>query len=324
MSNPAADHQAIIRTLAYYDLFDLPLTGEELWRWLFPPEGMTVNLRSLQELEAAVETIVQAGRVERHGGYLTLPGRGAIVAVRAARLLANRKKWKRAGSTARFLELVPFVRMIAVVNSLAIDNARPDSDIDLLIVTAPGHLWITRLIVTGIVSLLGYRRSGGRRATNVANRVCLSFYVTTDALDFAPLKRQADDPHFAFWTAQAVPLIDDRMYENYRTANGWITKLLPHAWIWDWRARLLPPNAGLRAIKQFYELFFNTPIGVWAEHWARQQQLKRMAADVESKSRRPDTDVVISDDVLKFHEADRRLEYRQKFQARLDQLGLRP
>lgn len=323
MSNPA-DHQAILRTLAYYDVFDVPLTGEELWRWLFPPEGVTVNLKDLPELEAAAETMVQAGQIERHDGYLTLPGREAIVAVRTARLLDNRKKWKRAESTARFLELVPFVRMIAVVNSLAIDNARPDSDIDLLIVTAPGHLWIARLIVTGIVSLLGYRRSGGRDTTNIANRVCLSFYLTTNALDLELLKRQADDPHFAFWTAQAVPLVDDGTYEKYQTANGWVTKLLPHAWEWDWRARRLAPNAGLRAIKQFYELFFNTPIGLWIETWARQRQLKRMSGDTASRSRQPDTDVVISDDVLKFHEQDRRLEYREKFRTRLAELGVSP
>ncbi|MBI5467021.1 MAG: hypothetical protein HY975_02290 [Candidatus Kerfeldbacteria bacterium] len=322
MSTLSPDHQAILRALAYYDVFSYPLTTEEVRRWAAPPSGQSLTMRTVEEYDSTIQALEQGGRLERHSQYLTLPGRSEIVTTRAERQRAGVKKWKRAESTARFLELVPFVRLVAVVNTLAIDNARPESDIDLLIVTAPHHIWITRLIVTGIVSLLGYRRSGGRAATNVANRVCLSFYVTTDGMKMEQLKREADDPHFAFWTAQAVPLLDDQTYEKYRAANSWVTTLLPNAWDWDWKRRLLVPNAGLRGIKQFYEVFFSTPIGLWVENWARQRQLSRFEHDTNSKAKEGNTDVVISEDVLKFHEVDRRLEYRSAFYARLDELGL--
>lgn len=322
MSTLSPDHQAILRALAYYDVFSYPLTVEEVRRWAYPPAGQSITMRTVEEYDSTIQALEQAGRLERHGQYLTLPGRGEVVTTRAARLKAGVKKWKRAESTARFLELVPFVRMVAVVNTLAIDNARPESDIDLLIITAPHHIWITRLIVTGIVSLLGYRRSGGRTTTNVANRVCLSFYVTTDGMKMEQLKRAADDPHFAFWTAQAVPLLDDQTYEKYRAANAWVTAMLPNAWDWEWKRRRLVPNAGLRGIKQFYEVFFSTPIGLWVENWARQRQLARFEQDTNSKAKEGNTDVVISEDVLKFHEVDRRLEYREAFYARLNELGL--
>lgn len=326
MSNhpPTADQEAILRTLAYYDVFDYPLTIDELWRWLFPRPGSRLMVKDQAQLETVVTEMATAHELEQLGGYITLPGRIEIIEIRTTRTLVGQKKWSRATTTAKFLEIVPFVKMVAVVNTLAIDNARPESDIDLLIVTAPQHIWLARMMVTGIVSMLGYRRSGGRAATKIANQICLSFYVTTDALDMEPLKRGPDDPHFAFWTAQAVPLLDDGTYLHYQAANGWITELLPHAWSWDWQQKVLVPSAGLRSIKQFYQIFLSTPIGLWIENWVRQRQRRRFERDTESRSRESDSDVVISEDVLKFHEHDRRLEYRQKFQVRLRTLGIDP
>ncbi|MEK7637466.1 MAG: hypothetical protein AAB402_03745 [Patescibacteria group bacterium] len=309
---------SIIRALVYYDTFDYPLTVEEAWRWLYPPPNSNLSAVTVADVQREVEMLAKEGKLERRGAYVFCPGRQSIVDTRIERMPANAKLWRRAASTARFLELVPFVKMIAVVNTLAIDNARPASDIDLLIVTAPRHIWIARMIVTGIVSLLGYRRHG----TTIAGRVCLSFYVTTDGMDFSALKSADPDIHFTFWTAQAVPLLDDGTYERYRQANDWVMKLLPNAWVWKWPTRLLVPNPGLRVIKQFYEIFLASPIGHWLESWARDRQLKKMEKNIESKAKLGTTEVVISEDVLKFHELDRRQEYNERFRRRLVELGL--
>jgi hypothetical protein len=231
----------------------------------------------------------------------------------------NERKWRRAESTARFLEVVPFVKLCAVVNTVAISNAKPDSDIDVLIVTSPGHIWIARAMVTAIVSMLGYRRHGRQ----VANRICLSFYVTTEALNLERLK-SADEPdhHYTFWTSQAVPLLDDGgYYERYQRANEWVRRRLPNAWQWDWRERLVAPTA-LRSLKKVYEVFFTSPIGAWIETWTRQRQVKKFDANTMSKAKVAGTDVVISEDVLKFHEEDRRHEYNQRFEVKLKELGL--
>lgn len=311
-------HQAVLRTLAYYDTFDYPLTVEEVWRWIFPISTATPGSITLDEVRTTIDELVAQGQLVRRGAQLVFPGREDIVATRAERLVRSEKLWRRAASTARFLELVPFVKMIAVVNTLAIDNVRPESDIDLLIVVAPQHIWISRIIVTGIVTLLGYRRHG----TKIAGRVCLSFYITTDALDFAPLQQDQPDIHFAFWTAQAVPLLDDGTYEKFTAANSWVTALLPNAWSWNWKKRVIIPNAGLRSIKQFYQVFFSTPIGLWFESWARSHQLKRMEKNVTSKAKQGTTEVIISEDVLKFHELDRRREYNERFRRRLIELGI--
>lgn len=319
MSTLHPRHRAILRTLAYYDTFDFPLQVEEIWRWLYPEQpddsaGVTVEMIKEDLRQEPLRSLV-----DNQGAFYCLRGRQSTIAQRAERTVRNEKKWRRAITVVKYLDVVPFLRMVAVVNTLAINNARPESDIDLLIVTDPGHIWSARMAVTGIVSMLGYRRHGDK----ITNRVCLSFYLTTNALNLEPLKRETDDPHFAFWASQAVPLMNrGETYQKYVAANAWVTKLMPNAWSWDWQDRLVPSNSALHSVSSLYQAFFTSPLGASMEIWARGQQLKRFEADTDSRSKQPTTDVVISDDVLKFHEADRRLEYRQRFHERLAALGL--
>ena len=309
---------AILRTLAYFDVFDYPLTIDQLWRWLYPADGQTISA-SLSDVEQELEKPELKSKVGRGGTYVFLAGRDHIVAVRESRFKYGERKWKRVLSAIGFLEVVPFIRMVAVVNTLAIDNAKEESDMDLLIVTAPQHLWLARLAITGIVSMLGYRRHGDK----IKNRICLSFYSTTDVIDFSPLQLQPKDPHFAFWTSQAVPLINNNgTYEKFQSANAWVKDYLPNAWDWNWQSRVVKPNSGLQSIRLFFETAFTQPIGSVLETMARDQQMKKMEKNTTSKASLGTSEVVISDHMLKFHEDDRRARYNQAFVERLQKLGL--
>lgn len=318
MSNRTPLSNAILRTLGYFDVFSYPVTVEELWRWLWPSSIENFTGFTIENVRTALSNDELRDHVTVTGEMVTLKGREELVKIRHERYDANQKKWKRAESAARFLELVPFVKMVAVSNTLAINNARPESDIDFFIVTSQHHLWIARWLVTGIVSLLGWRRHG----TKIKNRICLSFYVTTAALDLAPLKSAERDPHFTFWASQLVPLmVDGDIYEKYKTVNSWVTTVLPNAWPTKLQ-RLQTPNPQLRSIKRFYEVFLATPIGLTVENWARNRQLKKMETNATSRAQEATTDVIVSDDVLKFHEADRRGEYNTAVAKRLAELGL--
>lgn len=318
MSNRTPLETAILRTLGYYDVFSYPLTVHELWRWLWPAPSQPLGAVTEEEVRKALIGEGLRDAVTMTGEMVTLRGREANEAIRADRLADNQKKWKRAESAARFLELVPFVKLVAVSNTLAINNARPESDIDFFIVTSRHHIWIARFLVTGIINLLGWRRHGNK----IKNRICLSFYVTSAALDLSQLKLSTEDPHFMFWASQIVPLmVDADMYVKYAEANGWVTTSLPNAFS-PKPQRLLVPNNSLRSIKRFYEVFFSSPIGLIIENWVRGRQLKKMEANVTSRANKKTTEVIISEDVLKFHEADRRGEYNEAVKRRLAELGV--
>jgi len=310
--------QAIIRTLAYHDVFDYPLTAAEIWRWLMPVAGDELGPISTDTVAAALESLTVANQIAHPGDYFTLPARAEIVKIRAERFELNKKKWRRAKSAARFLEIVPFVKLVAVANTVALHNGKAESDIDLFIIIAPSHLWMSRLMITAVITMLGYRRHG----QNIKDRICLSFFVTTKAMNLEPLKLQPNDPYLENWVTQIVPLVDDGTYQRFIEANAWARQPVPHGWDWPWTESLLKPNSGLRSIRTMYEVFFALPIGWMAEQWARNRQLKKMEQNEMSKSTLDTSDVIINDDMLKFHEADRRAEYRQKFQERCQRLGL--
>mgnify|MGYP001429839746 CR=1 FL=1 len=311
--------QALLRTVAYYDVFDYPLTSAEIWRWLYRRADETITATHA-EVGAALAALVQAGTLLQEKDWFVLPGRQQLVQLRAERFVLGQKKWRRVKSMARFCEVIPYVKMVAACNTLAIDNARAESDMDVFIVTSPERMWIARMMVTGIVNMLGYRRHG----KNITNRVCLSFYVTAQALDLEPLKISVgqEDPYLRFWATQIVPLMDDGIYEKFQQHNAWVTSRLPNGWFWNWKERLLSVESMLRTIKHSFEAAFATGIGLQLEDWARRFQLKRINGHTNSKAKLGTTEVIISENVLKFHEEDRRNKYNLAFRIRLAQLGI--
>lgn len=319
MSDRSPLQEAILRTIVYYDVFDYPLTVGEIWRWLYRRANEQLTA-SEGEVQAACDALAQTGVIEHERDWYVLTGRKNLVQLRAERHVLGQKKWRRVKSVARFCEIIPYVKMVAVCNTLAIDNARKESDMDVFIVTSAERMWLARMMVTGIVNMLGYRRHG----TNITDRVCLSFYVTTQALDLEPLKIAVgqEDPYLRFWTTQLVPLMDDGAYEKFQKNNAWVTTRLPNGFSWNWKERLIPVENFLRSIKHTFEGVFASGLGFQFEDWARRYQLKRMNGNTNSKSKLGTTEVIISENVLKFHEEDRRNKYNLAFRIRLAQLGI--
>lgn len=129
------------------------------------------------------------------------------------------------GSTAAFLKkaqrvlpllrFVPGVRGVAVANSVALGTADRHSDIDLLIITAPGRLWTARVGCTVLLHLFGVRRHHHK----VAGRFCLSFFITETALDFSRIALSPHDPYLAFWIASLVPVFGRDAFQSLAQAN---------------------------------------------------------------------------------------------------------
>ncbi|MHB8619887.1 MAG: hypothetical protein ACYDAG_09985 [Chloroflexota bacterium] len=199
--------RAVLRTLVYSDLFDFPLTAAEMATYLF----------DFGASEAAV-TAAARGCVDvvELDGYFCLRGRQAIVAGRLRRRPENARQWRKARHYAALLAALPFIRMVSVTGSLAPGNSRPGDDIDLLLVTAPGRLWLARLLVLTVV----------RGARLLGDELCPNFLLAETSL---AIDGSAFPAYYARELSQMVPLFGAEAYAALRLANGWTAALLPNA-----------------------------------------------------------------------------------------------
>ena len=214
--SPLSDmERAILLTVLYADLFDYPLTEDELYQRLV---GVASDRAAFQRALAGL----MGPYLMAAGGYLMWIGRKALVAVRERRRQAASGLWASAQRYARWLARVPFVRMVAVSGSLAVHNAEDDSDIDLFCLTAPNRLWVAR---TFIVPLSKLTRKLPRRFPLV---LCPNYILTLDTLD-------VEDRNLftAHEVAQTVPLFGNDDYDRFLQANRWVHDFLPHTRLED-------------------------------------------------------------------------------------------
>ena len=198
---------AVLYTLAYSDVFDYPLTSEQIVRYLI---GLSA---SHGEVRRALGSV--AG-IETDGHYHYLRGRGDITALRRSRDAVSQHIWPRAVAYGLRIARMPFVRMVALTGALAMGNASSENDdYDYLIVTEPGRLWMTRAMVIALVV---------RPAALVGFEICPNYIVTSDHLIVSQR-----DLYTAHELAQMVPLAGHDLYQMFRRSNAWTDAFLPNA-----------------------------------------------------------------------------------------------
>lgn len=122
---------------------------------------------------------------------------------------------KKARRYVRFIKNIPWIKMVAVWNSVAMNNATQNSDIDLFIITSKNRLWFVRIISTFFLTILGLKKT----KKNHAWKFCLSFFCTTDWMDFSTFSLE-NDIYLYFWIAYLKPILNyDSTFEKFIKAN---------------------------------------------------------------------------------------------------------
>lgn len=203
--------QAVLLTVLYADLFDYPLTADDLYQRLI---HVAADRSSFAQALAALT----GPYLTATGDYFTWVGREHLVAVRQRRQRIARRLWVLARRYARWLARVPFVRMVAVSGSLAVYNAEEKSDIDLFCITAPNRLWLTRACIVPLSKLT--RLLPGR----FPFYLCPNYLLAQNNLDV-----EGHNLFTAHEVTQAVPLWGETVYRHFVHDNTWVHTFLPHA-----------------------------------------------------------------------------------------------
>lgn len=295
---PPVPDDAILRTVLYADVFDYPLTPAEIHHYLIasplaaepiPPESIEAALRGSQWL---------AARLTRANGYITLRDRESIGSLRAERCAHSARLWVHARRWGYWLGCLPFVRMVAVTGALAVDNSPPGDDIDFLLVTVPGRVWLARALAIAVVRLARLRGVG----------LCPNYVLASTAL--AQTRRNLYAAHDL---QQMVLLVGRAVYAEMQTANRWSREFLPHA-----RGPLrqepeLPPRGWGARLQRWGERLLGGRLGDWLERWERGRKLRKFAPEAD----RPQAAAELDSDHVKGHFKDNGRPILAEFEERL-------
>ncbi|PCI24151.1 hypothetical protein COB57_05570 [Candidatus Peregrinibacteria bacterium] len=121
------------------------------------------------------------------------------------------------------MKYIPGIRAVFLCNTVSFGIAKETSDIDIFVVTDDKTLWLTRLILTLVLHVLGVRRHGD----TVSGRFCLSFFATElGAYNIQSLERKIlEDPYLAVWTSSLKVLFAEAGFlKKFQKKNEWIQK----------------------------------------------------------------------------------------------------
>jgi glycosyltransferase involved in cell wall biosynthesis len=208
---PSLLEQAIMETILYADIFNFPLTIEEIQLYLIRQRA------ELSKVSACLTHSVYLGdRLSQHQGYFCLRGREAIFDQRLNQLPTVAQHWQTARRWGRLLQLVPFLRSALVTGALAADSARPGDDIDLLLLVEPGRIWTCRALVIGLVYLA--------RLTGV--ELCPNYLI---ACSDAALTLTQRNLYAAREFAGMRLVWGQAEYWHLQALNSWVYGFLPQA-----------------------------------------------------------------------------------------------
>lgn len=279
---------SIWTAIAYADVFDYPLTREEVLYWLpvycrnkrvHPPKGISV-----------VHTTA--------GEYWTFQERTRCVKKREERQRQSLEKWTLVHRVVSSLSWIPTVTLIGITGGVSMNNASVDDDIDVCIVARAGSVWITRFFATLLLDCLGIRRKPHQQ--EVKNVFCLNMFLSEDGLC---VPRQFQDLFSAHEVLQMVPVFDrGGIYGEFLWQNRWVTAFIPNAWKEkSWAAKRTPiRRAGV--VARCIETVFRC-VQVWYMNRNR-------------------TTEYISKTMILFHPRDARLWVRKKFAQRLKRMNV--
>jgi len=303
--------EAVLATVAWFDVFGYPLTLPEIGRYL--PVGKHSGGASLSDIAAALDSS-GIGCVD---GHYSLEGGVGDVGLRQRRYRLAKRKLVRARRAARVFGLLPSVRLVAVCNNLAVANAEDGSDIDLFVVCRPRTLWTTRLVLVGALKLFGLRPSPKIQK----DKLCLSFWVSETEMDLSRYALPGGDPYMDYWIATLLPLYDaGGVFEKFRAVNGGRRDRRGKSIFQDDSSASAASFASVPSVPSVPSAPTLSEGGRGRiEAIARIIQMRKFPERIRGMANL-DSRVVISDDVLKFHVNDRRAAYKEKFRERLDAL----
>ena len=229
-SSPEVISPGAASSIVYHDIFDYPLTLTELIKW-----------------EAGVPLAPEVAIGSKNGFFFIASKEGQVLK-RLMRKRVSARKFEIARRAGSLLGIIPWIKLVGITGALAMENADDAADIDLLIVTRRGTLWLSRLLALFMLLAVGFpiRRFGQKEQKD---KLCLNMWLDESELSWPAKDR---NPYTAHEIAQIVPLVNKRKtFESLIFANRWLKRFWPNAVVINTKAKpkTKKPNAVIELLE---------------------------------------------------------------------------
>lgn len=228
----------VIATLAYSNQFEYPLSETEILHRLVSAsvlvgEGWSGSVRSetitLTKVTATLNELLQLGVVVTNGTFWALTGVEKSFRSRISRTRQTQQKQPAIVVLSQMLHRIPGVEGIAITGSVAVHNATATDDIDVLVITKPHHLWLTRLLVLTMTMVTGHRV---RLHQTVGNAWCFNLWLESDHLAVPKFKRTLYE---AYEVLQAKFIwAKPGIRREWLAANAWVAEFVATEYYRQW------------------------------------------------------------------------------------------
>lgn len=310
--------KSILATLVYYDVLGRPLSGFEVFKYLIRKNLEIDKDLTIGHILGALENSPELAKlISQKNGFYFLTGRQKTVKQRIERQKIADQKWKKTKRMVKLLQMIPFIRLVVVSGSLAMDNPKKESDIDLLIVTRTGRIWTCRGLTTLFIHCLGQRRHG----LLTKDRFCLNHYLTDQSLKvpLASLYNAQTYAHLVpIWEADGR---EAPKYNQFQKANQWLKDYLVfYPQSQQGYLRQIKPNQSFIFSRKLREFILDRRVGDALEFILRKVQARRISQDpltYQSGGR-----VIFNDEQLEFHPDSPEKGILEKYNQKMEELGL--
>jgi hypothetical protein len=209
---PSALQRDVLRTILYFDVFRYPLSPGEIYQYL------PTNSTSPADVHRACATPPLSMFLRKDDGLYFLPQPSSLepnpVSDRRANERRARTFMKIARAMAWIVTRFPFVRGLGISGELSKGVVSKNGDIDFVVVTAPGRVWVVRtlLILFKKVFLLNRKKF-----------FCVNHFIAEGYFSISERNQ-----YTALEIATIIPLSNPLFFAHFSDHNPWIREYYPN------------------------------------------------------------------------------------------------
>lgn len=289
--------KAVLKTLAYYDVFDFPLKAWEIHKWLIGKKA------SLQQVQKALEKLLKKEKIGLSKGYYFLISRKKVVKKRLEKEVVSEKHLKTAKYFGLLFRLIPWVKLVGISGSLSMMGSAKTDDIDLFIITSTNRIWVTRLCLIFLTELTGLRRKRREKLLSATGKICINLI-----LEESNLAQYKKNIYLAHEVLQMRPLWQkDEVYTNFLHSNDWAFNYLP-----NWRSNIKSQKLKLKNPENYIK---KEEVGLLNHLEKLAETLQRKIMESPSGAER------IESGALYFHPEDKGKKILEEYKKRISALN---